>query len=287
MKPRPKIPTRIGRTLELAAPAAALLLSITGTVSAADPFILYNHRLFIGARVNGMRTEALLDSAAEGSLVDPAFAAAAHLPVGEEITITGSGGAARARIVEGAEVEALGIVMHPDALVITDLGDISRRLVRRPVQAIIGRELFDSTRLAIDFRSKTIETVSPSSAPDGFELPLTRHAGVESIPVTANGIQTQADFDLGNGSEVLISKACAKRLHLIPIGVSVGGGIGGELRRDVVELDRLEVAGKVFRHVRAAIDGQPSASDLNIGTKVLGKFKITTDFAKHRIWLKR
>ena len=97
----------------------------------------------------------------------------------------------------------------------------------------------------------------------------------------------QADFDLGNGSDVLISKACAKRLHLFPIGTSAGGGIGGELRRDVVELDRLDVAGKIFRHVRAAIDVQPSANDLNIGTKVLGNFQITTDFAKHRIWLKR
>jgi hypothetical protein len=274
----------VGRRLRS---AALLLLAAETAPSAAEPFLLYNHRLFIGARINNVPTEALLDSAAEASLVDPAFAAAARLPAGQAITIKGSGGSARAHIVEGVELEAVGVVMHPEALVITDLGDISRRLVKRPVNAIIGRELFDSARLVLDFRSKTIEVLNPHSSPDGVELPLTHHAGIESIPAIANGVKAQAEFDLGNGSDVLISKAFAERLHLKTVGTSAGGGIGGEHRRDMVELDRLEVGDKVFRHVRAAIDVQPSANDLNIGTKILGDFQITTDFANRRIWLKR
>lgn len=67
----------------------------------------------------------------------------------------------------------------------------------------------------------------------------------------------------------------------------MGGGIGGAARHEIVVLDRLAIAGTTFRHVRAAVDPQPSANDLNVRTKILQKFQITTDFANHRIWLKR
>lgn len=263
-----------------------MVMACTASPAGAERLTLTNHRLFINAHVNGVATEALLDSAAEGSIVDPAFAAVAHLSLGEPITIKGSGGTAQAHVVEGVEIEALGVTMHPDAVVVTDLGDISRRLAGRPVRAIVGRELFDSARLAIDFRSRTIETVTRTSAPAGVELPLTAHAGVESIPVIANGVSAQAEFDLGNGSEVLISRPFSARLHLKAVGISVGGGIGGAHHRTLVELDRLVVAGLTFRHVRAAIDDHPNANDLNVGTRVLERFQITTDFGKRRVWLR-
>jgi hypothetical protein len=37
--------------------------------------------------------------------------------------------------------------------------------------------------------------------------------------------------------------------------------------------------------VPAAIDSQPSASDLNVGIDILRHFVITTDFAAHTVWL--
>jgi hypothetical protein len=263
----------------------ALIVTCTASPAPAERFVLSNHRLFIRAAVNHVPTEALLDSAAEATLVDPRFAAAAHLPAGEEVTIRGSGGKASARVVEGVEVEALGLSVHPEALVVTDLQDISRRLAKRQVQVVAGREIFDAARLRISFRTRTIEVVSPTVAPRGAELPLTRHSGVESLPVAANGVPAQAEFDLGNGTEVLISRAFAERLHLKPRGSSMGGGIGGARRRALVELDRLAIAGLTFRHIPAAIDEEPTANDLNIGTRILDKFEITTDFASRRVWL--
>jgi hypothetical protein len=52
-------------------------------------------------------------------------------------------------------------------------------------------------------------------------------------------------------------------------------------------LPRLVVAGRTFRDVPAAIDDQPTASELNIGTSILNDFLITTDFQQHNIWLAR
>lgn len=263
--------------------AAAVLIAASPT--AADPLTFYSGRLFIAASVNGVPTEALLDSGAEASLVDPALAARAKLPEGTPQTIKGSGGSEQARIVEGATISALGLELHPEAIVVLDLSDLSSRLIKRPTQAIVGRELFDSARLRIEIAGGKIAVADRSVTPPGTRLPLTSHAGIEAVPVFANGVAAQAEFDLGNGSGILISRAFATRLKLKVIGKQSGGGIGGKLDRDLVKLGSLEVAGKRFRNVVAAVDVHSNANDLNIGTSILKDFLITTDFRDRAVWL--
>src|SRR4051794_19417428 len=106
--------TKLGLSL-----TAALLF--VPPASAARPLLFYNGRLFVQAEVNGVPSEALLDSAAEATLIDVQFAKRAQLAEGRSQTIRGSGGAATARLVEGVTVRALGTDLHPDAVVVTDL----------------------------------------------------------------------------------------------------------------------------------------------------------------------
>ncbi|HEX4800133.1 MAG TPA: pepsin/retropepsin-like aspartic protease family protein [Sphingomicrobium sp.] len=263
----------------------AIALMVTAAAAEAEPLKFYNGRLFISATINRVSTEALLDSGAEATLVDPVLAAKAKLPEGKAQVIKGSGGAAPAHIVEGVTVGALGMELHPDAVVVLDMTDLSKRLIKRPTHAIVGRELFDSARLAINISAGEISTVSRDVEPRGEKLPLTGHAGIEGIPVKANGALAQAEFDLGNGSDVLISREMVKKLGLKIIGKKSGGGIGGALNRDVVRLNSLEVAGKTFHNVTATIDDQPSHNDLNVGTEILKNFAITTDFKDRAVWL--
>jgi len=267
------------RTLTLSA-----LLAVASQ-SNAEPLKFYNGQLFITATINRVRTEALLDSGAEATMVDPALATKAKLPEGTAQVMKGSGGSAPARIVEGATVGALGVKLHPDAVVVLDMRDLSTRLIKRPTQAIVGRELFDAARLKIDIPHGDIAAVSADNAPRGVRLPLTGHAGIEGIPVKANGTLAQAEFDLGNGSDVLISRDMVKKLGLRIIGQKSGGGIGGALNRDTVRLKTLEVAGRKFHNVLAAIDDQASHNDLNVGTAILRHFLITTDFKQRAVWL--
>jgi hypothetical protein len=114
---------------------------------------------------------------------------------------------------------------------------------------------------------------------------LTTHAGIEAIPVRANGQDAQAEFDLGNGSDVMISRDLARKLRLKILGKRPGGGIGGSIQRDYVRLSSLEVAGRTFHNVTANIDDQPSHNDMNVGTSILKNFLITTDFKDRAMWL--
>jgi len=168
---------------------------------------------------------------------------------------------------------------------VLDMTDLSNRLIKRPTHAIVGRELFDAVRLEIDIARGEIAVVDKAVLPRGKKLALTEHAGIESIAVRANGVAAQAEVDLGNGSEVTISRALARKLKLKTIGTKKGGGIGGEISRDLVRLNSLEVAGARFRNLTAAIDDQDSANDLNIGTAILKHFLITSDFTDRAVWL--
>ena len=263
----------------------AFLLLAGATAATAEPLNVHNGRLFIHARINGVATEALLDSGAEASLVDPTLAAEAQLPEGQAITLKGSGGSAAARFVESVPIEALGLRVQGEGLVVMDMSDLSQRLIQRPTRAIVGRELFDAARIRIDVRGGTIDVVDRSQTPAGRPVPLTAHAGIESLPVTVNGVAASAEFDLGNGSEPLISRAMVRTLGLKVAGKKAGGGIGGEVERDLVQIDRLELAGREFRNVTAAVDDQPNANDLNIGTSILRDYLITADFKQRAVWL--
>lgn len=263
----------------------ALLLLACHGAAWAEPLLIDNGRLFISAKVNGVATEALLDSGAEASLIDPALASEAKLPEGQTITINGSGGSSAARFVEGVPIEALGVQAKGEGIVVMDMTDLSQRLIKRPTRAIIGRELFDAARIRIDMKAGTIDVVAGADVPAGSKLPLTAHAGIESLPVTINGVHANAEFDLGNGSEPMISRALVGKLGLKTRGKKAGGGIGGAIERDLVQIDRIDLAGVTLRDVTAAVDDQPNANDLNIGTSILRNFLITTDFSQRAVWL--
>ena len=248
-------------------------------------------RLLVDARVNGRAVRALLDSAAEMTLVDRGFARDLKLGAGQTVAGQGSGAASfDADLIDGVQLRVFGVSLADQSVAVVDLSDVGHRLLGRRLDVILGREIFDAVRLRIDIEGRQISVLTADSRPLGVELPLTSEHGVETIPVRVENIgPVQATFDLGNGSDVLVGEALARRLQLLTDGRAVttgrGGGLGGETARQRFALYSLEVAGQRFTDVPAAIDAHSSASDLNIGVAILRHFVITTDFANHALWL--
>ena len=248
-------------------------------------------RLLIDAKINGRAVVALLDSAAETTILDRKFAQTLHLTGGQAVAGQGSGKTSfAAALISGVQLEAAGLSLANQTVAVADLTDVGRRLLARPIDVILGREIFDAARLMIDIDVRRMAVVSRDRDPQGVRLELVTEHGVETVPVRVEGsAAVRATFDLGNGSQVLISEALARRMNLLTdgraVGVAQGGGLGGEATRQVITLRELELAGRHFKGVEAAVDSQPSASDLNIGVSVLRHFRITTDFANHAVWL--
>jgi predicted aspartyl protease len=257
-------------------------------LAAAAALTVHGDRLFVPARINGVETEAVLDSAAEATVLDDGFAKRVGAGQGKAVTARGSGGKAEAQLVEHVRVEAVGVALPDVTVAVIDLDDVGKRLFGGPLDAIVGRELFDATRLAIDIEGGTIRTVPAAAGPRGVRLPLRTFHGIETVPVSVEGGRpVQAEFDLGNGSDMLIGKAYAVRTGLIgrAHATAQGGGIGGAVHRKIVTLKSVRIAGLTFRNVRAAIDEQSNAADANIGVRLLRRFRITTDFARKAVWL--
>lgn len=269
---------------------AACLLAFVSVAASAEPLEIINGRLFLPATIESEPTVALLDSGAEMTIVDDDLAARLELVQTGSATAHGSGAAAmEARFAGPVTLDAAGLRFETRVAII-DLGEVSQRLIGRPVDLIVGRELFDGARWRIDIESGTIDRLGPSAAPTGIRLPLGSHRGIPTLPTAVEGqAPVQAAFDLGNGSEVLVGRAYAERIGLTAperiVGRRSGGGLGGEVEREIVRLRSLVVGGREFRDVPAAIDSGGMASDLNIGTSILRHFVITTDFAGGAVWL--
>lgn len=268
---------------------AACALLVAPASAVAEPLELFNGRLFLPVTVNGEHTLALLDSGAEMTVLDDDFARSLGLATEGSAVGRGTGAqTVEATFVEHLRVEAAGVALEQRAAVI-DLGEVSQRLVGRNVELILGREIFDNARLRIDIEGGSIDT-GAQPGEGAVRLSVTTHRGIPTVPATVEGHgPVQADFDLGNGSGVIVSRAYAERIGLAApervVGRASGGGIGGAVERDQVVLRSLVVAGREFRDVLAGIDGNENAADLNIGTSILRHFIITTDFADGAVWL--
>lgn len=265
--------------------AVAAVFAVLSTAAGAEPFILVNDRLFIAATINGHKTEALLDSAAEASIIDPKLAEKAGLGAGVEVELKGSGGTQKAHFVSGVTVGALGVTLSDREMVVSNLADVSERLIGRPTPMIIGREIFDAARLRIDFENRDVRTLAHGEATEGIRSALTTVHGVEAIDVRLGPKAVKAEVDIGNGSMPLVARKVVDAMGLKSVGRTTGGGLGGSIERDIVRLPDFELAGRTHRGVLAAVDDLPNAGELNIGTSILKQYLVTADFAGRSIYL--
>jgi Aspartyl protease len=251
--------------------------------------IVRGNRLFLDVAVNGVPVRALLDSAAESSFADAGFARRIGLIAGEKVQARGSGGDTDAFLAKGVAINVLGLTLKPDAVAVLDLSGVSRH-IGAPVDFVLGREIFDAARLAIDIEGGTIAIAPRGREPKGIRLPLKTERGIETFPASVEGLSPVATaFDLGNGTDVLIGSGYVKRAGLLgrgrPVTKTRGAGIGGQVLRDTIMLRSLAFGGRRFENVTAAIDATDSATDLNVGVALLRQFQIVVDFSQRFLWL--
>lgn len=273
----------------VSAPAAVPAATPLPTAAQTNLRVVGN-RIFLPVEVQGIATEALLDSGAEMTLLDTAFATTAGLAAFGQEEARGTGaGTQSVQFAEGVTLKAADKTLQDRMVAILDLTDISQRVVGAPLAVVLGREFFDAGIYAIDIEAGSIEETTPHAVPASDPLPLQDAHGIKQLGVAVNGVPVLADFDLGNGNEVLLSRSFAERAGLLApentLGTKMGGGIGGDVERTLVRVETLEIGGLTLKDVTAAVSPNEKGADANVGVSVLRNFRIVVDYEGNRIWL--
>jgi hypothetical protein len=254
------------------------------------------NRIFFHARVNGRDTVVLLDSGAESSGIDKAWAAELGLKPKGGVAAMGSGGSEVAGVIEGIKVEIGDLTLNDLTVFSFDFAPVARR-VGRPLPFVLGNELFNEVAVDIDFAHHRIAFSDPGSLtpPAGAaEVPLIQVVGNRSVPVSIEGrAPVQFDLDLGNGSPLVVFPAYEKAQRLLDGRRSsqlLGGAVGGYHPEAVASLGPIRFAGVDFLQVPArfspdTVSGMNSNRTLgNIGLPILSRFHLVIDYSRDRLW---
>ena len=277
---------------QLARPVATILPGARAEV----PFELFReNRIVLNGRLAGNDTSMILDSGAGVTVVDRDYARKIGLKKGMKITAQGVGGNQDAELVEDVTVEVGNLKLTGVSVAVIDL-DAVEKGIGRPIPVILGRELFMSSVVGIDFNRQLL-TLSPAKnfvAPAGAtEVKLKRDGALHYFPVTVDGLAPiDAALDLGNGGAISLSKEYHEKtpqIGKLPYAIGYSGGVGGLHETKRVTLPAVGIGGYTFRNVPAdlgALNDGPYAKRANAGIQMFKPFYLTLDLGNDRMWLK-
>lgn len=273
----------------MAAAAAALAAPGAGAMApSCTPMEMRHGRPFVTISLNGATTRALVDTGAEATVVDAAYARKAGLEKGASTTVSGSGGTEEAHALPEVALVVAGrriAGVRPYAI---DLSDVAARLFKEKVAVVLGRELFDAERVTLDFAGGKLCLVDRAVEPVGARLSLEEARGLVSIPIEIEGKPVRADIDTGNSGALLLGAAFVEANGFLTdgrkIGVNRGGGIGGAIVRQRFVTRSVTIAGETIAGAAAVVDPLPNAGPANIGSALLRRFLVTLDYRENRAW---
>lgn len=253
-------------------------------------------RIFIPVTVQGRPVDAMLDSGAEVTVVDRAFAEEIGLVAQGGVTAVGTGGSETVAIAPGFDVRLGGAELKGVTVAIMDLSPISQALGRR-IPVLLGKEMMNQAITDIDFAARRIRLVAPEAfvpPPGTVELALTPVKGLRALPVSIEGGPTvMAMFDLGNGSPLALFPGYAAEARVMEgrrASAVMAGGLGGAAPSPLFNLERLSIGGHVFENVPTTLrnaHGVWARDDAaaNVGLPIFSRFRVMVDFGGDRLFL--
>ena len=254
------------------------------------------NRIYFPARINGHETLVLLDSGADSSAIDKAYAASIGLTSKGGFAGMGSGGSEVIGFIGGVDVQLGNLTLHDLTVASIDLAPVGKR-IGHPLPFVLGNELFSELAVDIDFANHRIAFRDPATLarPAGaVEVPLIQVVSNRSVPVSIEGLApVQFDLDLGNGSPLLVYPAFYQQNRLLDgrrASQTLGGAVGGVHAETVATLRRVEFAGVAFTDMPTiftpdTVSGVNSNRTLgNIGLPVLSRFHLIIDYTHDRLF---
>jgi aspartyl protease/PDZ domain-containing protein len=298
----PEMTSKAKRTL-----LAALIALVGGAALAENtpvarvPFELNGNLVFLRVRVNGSQPLWFaLDTGAQGSTINVSTARALDLTEGRAGTSHGAAGAVPNVEVRHVTFDVGGAFLKDLAVAAMSLTELERA-AGRPMDGILGSELFRRWVVRIDYDAKEIRLFEPEGFDyrgDGEVLPIAfhdEHPYVRATVTLPGRAPFEGEFVVDAGSNlplILLPGFLEKnglRASLPPTLNTYGRGIGGELilpmgRASRLELGRFLLDGPITAFPKSGTFGRAGKAG-NIGSAVLRRFRVTFDYSRRRMIL--
>jgi len=191
-----------------------------------------------------------------------------------------------------------GLVLTTNRIAIVDMSAFAGPM-GRPVPMILGRDLFDQVMVDMDFDRGQIAFRDPrrATAPSGMQsLQVRRSADLPCITLRVEGDRPViARFDLGADDALTLSPGYVSRhprLRRREGAQTRFLGVEGWVSSRALMVDEMTLAGASFRAVPADVPGTwantlADEPQVNLGIELIRQFRVTTDFPRGRLWLRR
>lgn len=255
-----------------------------------------NGALYVPVVIHGQKFQFLIDSGAQGIVLD--VKTAARLALIPEGSFEARGTSRMA----GVGVTLLDKLHIGDATLPVGTASIldlaASTSGRFPIDGILGFPLFGASEVRIDAARKTMTLAPPGTLlplGDKFEIDVDRE--LPEMLARVNGVQGRFLVDTGNGNELLLFHPFVEANQgIIPQtlrSAMPSFGIGGATRAYSVTIDELDLGGYrlYHRYTSVILSNEGAFADRfdagNIGLAVLRNFVFTLDAYNGALYLDR
>lgn len=251
----------------------------------------------VDATVNGRPVRALVDSGAQYSVIDAAFAAHLGLPGAFAAPMIAYGVGGKPQLGRGVSLDvAVGDLALPALrAAVLDLGPISGG-VGLSVPFVLGQDLLSEVLADIDFPGRRIRFVQPEAyetPPGAFAVPARRKGRALLAQVRVEGAPLEPVLDTGASSALVLAHDVAEEAGLLSgreVRPARSMVLGGVASGRMVTVSTLAFGGEVLRDVpvhiyqRQPMPGFPSGL---LGVGALRRFRAVLDHGRGELHLVR
>ena len=243
--------------------------------------------------LNGHPVEITLDTGVGRTTIDAAVALRCGIaPLGDTVA-AGLTGSVRGRTGGPVHLQMEGLALTLAEVLLLDLRAVSAAN-GRPVEVLLGDDLFGQSAVSFDFGANRLRIAEPSagSIHPGVEARLTREQGLGRLLMPAlvgTDASVDAVADLGSDAPLYLSAEFASQHRLLegrPVSLSMSAGAEGTGLDAVFTAPSLEVGGAVLREVPARVPKTWTAkAPAVIGLPVFALFDLTFCAPQERLWM--
>ncbi|HZZ70394.1 MAG TPA: retropepsin-like aspartic protease, partial [Phenylobacterium sp.] len=169
--------------------ASGLARAAGAPVQTLDFAFVHDRQILFPITVNGQPAEAWLDSGAGASVLDAAFARQLGVTLGGGIQAHGVAGGVAGVHRACVDLQAGDLTMSGRRVAVIDLSAVAR-IVPRPVQVLLGRDVFDQAVVDIDFQACKLSLIPRAGfvPPPGRPVSLRPSGDLRSLPIAIDGV---------------------------------------------------------------------------------------------------